>query len=114
MSLVRAQVEELESCPSGLRSSTGNAVWGQPHLGFKSLTLRLIILIMKESADYNAYRFGGFKVTSVTVLRLISELEGSYQLLKYMGFGDDMEVISEMKGRYYKKYYQLVKEEKLC
>ena len=31
----------LESCPSGLRSSTGNAVWGQPHLGFKSLTLRL-------------------------------------------------------------------------
>lgn len=104
----------MESCPSGLRSSTGNAVWGQPHLGFKSLTLRLMIFSMKESQDYSAYRFGGFKVTSVTILRLISELEGSFQLTKYMGFEDDMNTLDEMKKRYYKLYYKLAKEEKSC
>ena len=54
---------------------------------------------MKHVSDY---RFGGFPVTHVNVLRLISELEGSYQLLKYMGFKEDMETIEEIKKRYYK------------
>jgi len=67
---------------------------------------------MKESQDFNAYRFGGFKVTSITLLRLISELEGSYQLLKYMGFEEDMNTIDEIKKRYYKLYFQKSKEEK--
>jgi len=58
------------------------------------------------------YTFGGLEVTSINVLRLLSELEGSYQLLKYMGFQEEMEVIDLMKKRYYKMYFQLCKQEK--
>jgi hypothetical protein len=57
------------------------------------------------------YTFGGLDKTSINVLRLLSELEGSYQLLKYMGFQEDMDTIDEMKKRYYKLYYKLNKEE---
>ena len=64
---------------------------------------------MKHVSDY---RFGGFPVNHVNVLRLISELEGSYQLLKYMGFKEDMETIEEIKKRYYKLSFKLAKEEK--
>jgi len=60
----------------------------------------------------NKYRFGGHEVNSINVLRLISELEGSYTLLKYMGFQEDMETLDEMKKRYYKLYSKLNKEEK--
>ena len=67
---------------------------------------------MTLSQDYNAYRFGGFDKSSVNMLRLLSELEGSYQLLKYMGFQEDMDTIDEMKKRYYKLYFKLNKEEK--
>ena len=63
---------------------------------------------MKHVSDY---RFGGFPVNHVNVLRLISELEGSYQLLKYMGFKEDMETIEEIKKRYYKLSFKLAKEE---
>lgn len=68
----------------------------------------------KQSDNFYAYRFGGFDITAVTVLRLISELEGSYQLLKYMGFKEDMETLDEMKKRYYTLYFKLSKEEKTC
>lgn len=51
-------------------------------------------------------------VTPTNILRLISELEGSYQLLKYMGFYKDMETIAEIKSRYYKKYFDLSKKHK--
>ena len=44
------------------------------------------------------------------MLLLISDLEGTYQNLKYMGFGDDMKVLEEMKGRYYKMYFKVKKE----
>ena len=54
-------------------------------------------------------RFGGLDRKPVNVLRLISELEGSYQLLKYMGFQDDMDTLDEMKKRYYKLYFKLNK-----
>ena len=57
------------------------------------------------------YDFGGFPVKHVNVLRLISELEGSYQLLKFMGFKEDMETIEEIKKRYYKLSFKLAKEE---
>jgi|TARA_B100000085_G_C18466279_1_gene481142 hypothetical protein len=62
--------------------------------------------------EFSKYCFGGFDKSSVNVLRLISELEGSYQLLKYMGFREDMETMDEMKKRYYKLYFKLAKEEK--
>ncbi len=53
--------------------------------------------------------FGGLDAKPVNVLRLLSELEGSYQLLKYMGFKEDMDVLDEMKKRYYKMYFKLNK-----
>ena len=62
--------------------------------------------------DSSKYRFGGLEVHSVNILRLISELEGSYQLLKYMGFEEDMNTMNEMKKRYYKMYFRLSKQEK--
>ena len=58
------------------------------------------------------YSFGGLDRKSVNVLRLLSELEGSYQLLKYMGFQEDMDAINLMKKRYYKLYFQISKQEK--
>ena len=69
-----------------------------------------------ENSDYirdsSKYVFGGFSVTPVNILRLISELEGSSQLLKYMGFKEDMDTIDEIKKRYYSLYFKLNKEEK--
>ena len=62
--------------------------------------------------DSSKYRFGGLEVHSVNILRLISELEGSYQLLKYMGFEEDMNTLDTIKQRYYKLYFKKVKEEK--
>ena len=62
--------------------------------------------------DSTKYVFGGMKPSSGHILRLISELEGSYQLLKYMGFEDDMNALDEIKQRYYKLYFKMSKEEK--
>ena len=67
---------------------------------------------MNSQNSHSKYTFGGLDRTSINVLRLISELEGSYQLLKYMGFQEDMDTIDEMKKRYYKLYFKLNKEEK--
>ena len=66
---------------------------------------------MKQADDFYAYRFGGFDKSAVNILRLLSELEGSYSLLKYMGFQEDMETLAELKGRYYKLYFKLNKDE---
>jgi hypothetical protein len=41
---------------------------------------------------------------------LLSELEGSYQQLKYMGFKEDAEIINQMKRPYYKLYFKTKKE----
>jgi len=56
------------------------------------------------------YKFGGLEITPTNILRLISELEGSSQLLKYMGFEEDMNALDEMKKRYYKLYFKSKKE----
>ena len=53
---------------------------------------------------------GGLPRVPVNILRLISELEGSYQLLKYMGFEDDMKILEEMKTTYYKLYFRIKKD----
>lgn len=57
------------------------------------------------------YTFGGLPRKAVNYLRLISELEGSYQLLKYLGYEDDMNTLEEIKKRYYKIYFKVQKEE---
>jgi len=65
-----------------------------------------------DKFDHNRYKFGGRPRTSINLLLLIGELEGVYQHLKYMGFEEDMNVIDEMKKRYYKLYFKTTKEEK--
>ena len=62
---------------------------------------------MNPSSDYEP---GGLDVTPVNVLRLISELEGSSQLLKYMGFYEDQEILDKMKKRYYTMYFKLKRQ----
>jgi hypothetical protein len=57
------------------------------------------------------YDFGGLDRHPVNVLRLISELEGSSQLLKYMGFQEDMDTINTMKKTYYSLYFKLKREQ---
>ena len=56
------------------------------------------------------YQFNGLERHPANILRLISELEGSYQLLKYMGFKDDMDTIEQIKRPYYKLYFKTKKE----
>ena len=58
------------------------------------------------------FKHGGLEPNSINILRLISELEGSYQLTKYMAFDDDNAILDEMKQRYYKLYFQTCKQEK--
>lgn len=62
--------------------------------------------------DSRKYVFGGMEVHSTNILRIISELESAYQMLKYLGFEKDMNTLEEIKGRYYKMYFKLVKQEK--
>ena len=58
------------------------------------------------------YTKGGRPVTPVHLLLLISEMEGTYQHLKYMGFEEDMNTLDKMKKKYYSMYFKLNKEEK--
>ena len=58
------------------------------------------------------YEFGGLERHPANILRLISELEGSYQLCKYMGFEEDMNILNEMKKPYYKLYFKMEREKK--
>ena len=62
--------------------------------------------------DNSHWTHGGLPRQSVNILRLISELEGAYQLTKYMAFDEDNAIIDEMKKRYYKLYFQTSKQEK--
>ena len=64
------------------------------------------------SNELSKWTHGGLERSSINILRLISELEGVYQLTKYMAFDDDNTIITTMKQRYYKLYYQTVKQEK--
>ena len=73
-------------------------------VGSNPITRFLQVFVMSE------YDFGGLEKHPVNILRLISELEGSSQLCKYMGFQDDMDTLNEMKKRYYKLYFKTKKE----
>ena len=64
------------------------------------------------SNNRNKWSHGGLEPNSINILRLISELEGAYQLTKYMAFDDDNAIIDEMKKRYYKLYFQTSKQER--
>ena len=57
------------------------------------------------------YTAGGRPVTATHLLLLLSEMEGVYQHLKYMGFKEDMDAIDKMKKTYYTLYFKKKKEE---
>jgi hypothetical protein len=63
--------------------------------------------------DHSKWTHGGLEPSSVNILRLLSELEGCYQLTKYMAFDEDNAIIDEMKKRYYKLYFQTSKQERI-
>ena len=48
----------------------------------------------------------------VEILLLISELEGSYQHTKKLGFDEDRDVLRKMCDKYHKLYFKLKKEQK--
>ena len=64
------------------------------------------------ASHLDSYKFGGRPQTAINLLLLISEMEGTYQHLKYMGFEEDMNTIDNMKKKYYSLYFKTVKEEK--
>ena len=65
------------------------------------------------SNDLSKWSHGGLEPTPINILRLISELEGAYQLTKYMAFDEDNAIIDSMKQRYYKLYYDTNKSQRL-
>lgn len=67
-----------------------------------------------QSQQSSKFKHGGLEPNSINILRLISELEGSYQLTKYMAFDDDNHILDEMKKKYYKLYFMTVKQERLA
>lgn len=69
----------------------------------------MVGLNLSFSIEAGDYDFGGRPVTPTHLLLLISEMEGTYQHLKYMGFKEDMEMIEELKKKYYKLYFQTKK-----
>ena len=68
------------------------------------------LFIMNSLKDYE---FGGREVTPINLLLLLSEMEGTYQHLKYMGFKEEMDIIDLMKKRFYKMHFQLKKQQRL-
>ena len=66
------------------------------------------------SNERNKYDHGGLEPSSINILRLLSELEGCYQLTKYMAFDDDNAILTEMKNKYYKLYFKTAKQERLA
>ena len=67
-----------------------------------------------QSEQSSKFKHGGLEPHSINILRLISELEGAYQLTLYMAFDDDNAILDEMKQRYYKLYYKTSKQERLA
>ena len=63
-------------------------------------------MIMPANSKLDEFTPGGLDVTPTNILRLLSELEGSSQLLKYMGFKEDQEILDKMKKKYYTIYFK--------
>ena len=64
-----------------------------------------------DLSRFKKYSFGGREITPTNLLLLLSEMEGTYQHLKYMGFEEEMKIIELMKKRFYKMYFQLNKQQ---
>lgn len=87
-------------------------MYGSHYMDEPEYTDKWSMDMQQRQEYYRQWTHGGLKPTSTNILRLISELEGSYQLLKYMAFDDDMNTIEQIKKRYYKLYFQTAKQER--
>ena len=67
-----------------------------------------------SATNKSKWSHGGLEPNSINILRLLSELEGAYQLTKYMAFDADNKILDEMKNNYYKLYYKTAKQERLA
>ena len=67
-----------------------------------------------SATNKSKWSHGGLERNSINILRLLSELEGAYQLTKYMAFDTDNKILDEMKNNYYKLYYKTAKQERLA
>ena len=67
--------------------------------------------VIENKDRFKKFTFGGREVTPIHLLLLLGEMEGVYQHLKYMGFEEDMNSMEELKKKYYKLYFQKVREE---
>ena len=104
----------IESCKGNVRGSCGYLLKGEVkytrpvnssgkqcriatiEYPFRRLSPEHIQFVENDSGKYV---FGGMEVHSTNVLRVISELESAYQMLKYLGFEQDMNTLEEIKGR---------------
>ena len=68
--------------------------------------------VIENKDRFKKFTFGGREVTPIHLLLLLGEMEGVYQHLKYMGSEEDMNSMEELKQKYYKLYFQKVREEK--
>lgn len=48
----------------------------------------------------------------ITIARLISELEGVSYILDCLDVPEELDYINDLKSKYYKKYFQMVKFQK--
>lgn len=60
---------------------------------------------MRESWNIKDYN-------SITIARLLSELEGCSQILNALEEDEDYDIIQLLKSKYYKRYFELHKIEK--
>jgi hypothetical protein len=51
-------------------------------------------------------------IEAVDYALLLGEMEGVYAKLKHVGELCEVELLAEMKAKYYKKYFALLKEER--
>ena len=83
------------------------------YLRYWHLHIALYQYLELDKEDYfGPWAIKTMKRDSVNILRLLSELEGCYQLTKYMAFDEDNAILDEMRKRYYKLYFKTSKEEK--
>ena len=65
---------------------------------------------MKDSQEKFKQKWNVDQLNSTTIARLLSELEGASYLLDCID-EEDFEVITQLKKKYYKMYFSLLKKE---
>ena len=104
--------EEFKNGVTKLEQHSGQRIYLRDAMEDVANTVEYII-DKKKMNPLSQYKEGGLPVEQPNLLRLISELEGSSQLCKWMGFIDDMETLDKIKKKYYTMYFRLKKEQRI-